>query len=211
MDRVAEDVVCRAPGEDLAGKDAYREYLASFAPALTGLADAATFAEEDRVALFYYPQTAATSTALAPPSASPSAGTRSSRTCSSSTACPSARRTSSRGLVTLPPDRTRLPDRIRALLEAKSPTREVPMFGGVSFMVNEKMVASVRSDGDLLVRVDPERSAELVTRDGARPAEMGAGRPMGAGWIDVAHEAIAADEQLSFWIEVALEYNEVSQ
>ena len=29
------------------------------------------------------------------------------------------------------------------------------MFGGLSFMVNEKMVASVRSDGDLLVRVDP--------------------------------------------------------
>ena len=54
-----------APGEDLTGKDAYREYLASFAPALTGLADVATFAEEDRVALFYYPQTAATSTALA--------------------------------------------------------------------------------------------------------------------------------------------------
>jgi TfoX/Sxy family transcriptional regulator of competence genes len=102
-------------------------------------------------------------------------------------------------------------DRIRALLEAKSPTREVPMFGGLSFMVNEKMVASVRSDGDLLVRVDPERSAELVTRDGARPAEMGAGRAMGAGWIDVAEEAIATDEQLSFWIEVALEYNEVSQ
>lgn len=65
MDRVAEDVVCRAPGEDLTGKDAYREYLAGFAPALTGLAEAATFAEEDRVALFYYPQTAATSTALA--------------------------------------------------------------------------------------------------------------------------------------------------
>ena len=50
-----------------------------------------------------------------------------------------------------------------------------------------------------------------MTRDGARPAEMGAGRAMGAGWIDVAEQAIATDEQLSFWIEVALEYNEVSQ
>lgn len=108
------------------------------------------------------------------------------------------------------PDRTRLPDRIRALLAAKPPTREV-MFGGLSFMVNEKMVASVRSDGDLLVRVDPERGAELVTRDGARPAVMGAGRAMGAGWIDFAEQAIATHEQLSFWIEVALEYNEVSQ
>jgi len=65
MDRVADDVVCRAPGEDLTGKDAYREYLAGFAPALTGLAEAATFAQEDRVALFYYPQTATTTTAPA--------------------------------------------------------------------------------------------------------------------------------------------------
>ena len=108
----------------------------------------------------------------------------------------------------MPPDRTRLRDRIRALLEAKSPTREVPMFGGLSFLVNEKMVASVRSDGDLLVRVDPERSPELATLPGARPAEMGAGRAMGPGWMCVAEEAIATDEQLSFWVDVALEYND---
>jgi len=82
------------------------------------------------------------------------------------------------------------------------------MFGGLSFMVNEKMVASVRSDGDLLVRVDPARSTELLAREGARPAEMGAGRAMGAGWIDVAEQAIRTDEQLSLWIGAALEYND---
>lgn len=62
---VADDVICRAPGMDLTGKDAYRAFIASFAPALTGLADIAEFADGDRVALFYYPQTAATSTAPA--------------------------------------------------------------------------------------------------------------------------------------------------
>lgn len=65
MSWVADGITCRAPGEDLAGKAAYREYLAGFAPALTGLADIASFADGDRVALFYYPQTAATSTAPA--------------------------------------------------------------------------------------------------------------------------------------------------
>lgn len=47
------------------------------------------------------------------------------------------------------------------------------MFGGLSFMVNEKMVVSVRGDGDLLVRTDPEQADELLTVKGARPAEMG--------------------------------------
>lgn len=65
MTRVADDIVCHAPGEDLVGKDAYRDYLAGFAPNLTGLADVARFADGDRVALFYYPQTAVTSTAVA--------------------------------------------------------------------------------------------------------------------------------------------------
>ncbi len=62
MTFVADDITCRAPGVDLSGKDAYRSFIAGFAPALTGIADIAAFAEGDRVALFYYPQTAATST-----------------------------------------------------------------------------------------------------------------------------------------------------
>jgi ketosteroid isomerase-like protein len=65
MTRVADDIVCRAPGGDLTGKDAYRGYLAGFAPNLTGLTDVASFADGDHVALFYYPHTAATSTAPA--------------------------------------------------------------------------------------------------------------------------------------------------
>jgi len=36
MERVANDVVCRAPGEDLTSKGAYRGFLAGFAPTLTG-------------------------------------------------------------------------------------------------------------------------------------------------------------------------------
>lgn len=62
MSHVADDVTCRAPGVDLDGKDAYREFIGGFAPALTGIADIAELVDEERVALFYYPQTAATST-----------------------------------------------------------------------------------------------------------------------------------------------------
>lgn len=65
MALVADDIVCRAPGVDLTGKDAYREFVGGFAPALTGITDIAGFADGERVALFYYPETSATTTAPA--------------------------------------------------------------------------------------------------------------------------------------------------
>jgi ketosteroid isomerase-like protein len=65
MTYVANDITCRAPGVDLKGKEAYARYIGGFAPTLTGIGDIAEFSDGDRVALFYYPQTAATSTAPA--------------------------------------------------------------------------------------------------------------------------------------------------
>ena len=98
-------------------------------------------------------------------------------------------------------------ERIRTMLAEEPSTREVSMFGGLSFMVNDKMIVNVRRGGDLLVRVDPSRSPELVADHGARFAEMGAGRTMGPGWIDVSAELTATDNQLRFWLDVAMEFN----
>lgn len=86
-------------------------------------------------------------------------------------------------------------------------TREIRMFGGLSFMVNDKMIVNVRRAGDLLVRVDPRRSPELVAHHGAGPAEMGAGRDMGPGWLHVDAELVATDEKLRLWLDVAMEFN----
>jgi TfoX/Sxy family transcriptional regulator of competence genes len=101
-------------------------------------------------------------------------------------------------------------ERVRALLTDRPSTREVSMFGGRSFMVNDKMIANVRNGGDLLLRVDPNRQSELGELAGASPAVMGPGRTMGPGWISVSAESITGDEQLSFWIDVALEHNEAT-
>jgi ketosteroid isomerase-like protein len=65
IEHVADDIVCHAPDGDLVGKETYRDFIADFAPHLTGLRDVASFAHGDRVALFYYPQTAVTDTAPA--------------------------------------------------------------------------------------------------------------------------------------------------
>ena len=99
-----------------------------------------------------------------------------------------------------------LVDRVRAALSSHGPLREVTMFGGLSFMVDDRMVVAVRADEELLVRADPARAGQLLLAEGAGTAEMGAGRTMSSGWISVSAEAIATDEGPDFWIAVALEF-----
>lgn len=79
------------------------------------------------------------------------------------------------------------------------------MFGGLSFLVDEKMVVSVRGQGGLLVRCDPTLIDQLLSRDGATWAEM-SGKPMKEGWIAVAPDALG-DDALAFWLDEALSYN----
>ncbi|MCT1638908.1 TfoX/Sxy family protein [Dietzia cinnamea] len=107
----------------------------------------------------------------------------------------------------VPAAQQELIDRLREHLADAPVSREVSMFGGRCFMVSGKIVVSAGRDGGLLVRVDPDRHAELLSRPGAAQAEMGAGRDMGPGWITVAADAIADDEALSTWLTAALRYN----
>lgn len=100
-------------------------------------------------------------------------------------------------------------ERIRALLVNETVVREVSMFGGRSFMVNEKMIVSALKGGGLLVRVPADQHDELLSQPGANQAEMGPSRDMGPGWIEVTSEAINGDDGLSFWIGIALAYNQV--
>lgn len=104
-----------------------------------------------------------------------------------------------------------LVERLRHLLADQRALREVSMFGGRAFLVDGRIVASAWKNGDLLVRVAAERTDELCALPGASPAEMGTGRHMGAGWITVAADAIAADDPLSEWLAAALENVDVTR
>jgi TfoX/Sxy family transcriptional regulator of competence genes len=103
-------------------------------------------------------------------------------------------------------EREALAQRVRAALPPDRPVREVSMFGGLSFMVEDSMVVAAGRDGRLLVRIDPTRHDELLGLPGAEPAVMGADRPMGPGWIRVASEGLGTDEQLAFWVDVGLDH-----
>ena len=108
-------------------------------------------------------------------------------------------------------DRTPKPldERTRALLdriEARLPAgalREAAMFGTRAVMLDEVMVAAVRKDHSMLVRVDGLDDAALMSRDEASRPEMGAGRSMGVGWIQVDAAALEDDGVLDLWMSHA--------
>ncbi|WP_417504165.1 TfoX/Sxy family protein [Microbacterium sp.] len=97
-----------------------------------------------------------------------------------------------------------LADRIRALLSADVGIEERRMFGTRAFLDDGRILLGARPGGVLLVRVDDENGAALVTRTGVARAVMGS-RTMGSGWLDVSPEVIEDDGGLMFWLDVARE------
>jgi hypothetical protein len=100
-----------------------------------------------------------------------------------------------------------LAERVRAALADHPAVREVSMFGGLAFMVNDKLAVHADSHGGLLVRCDPARADDLLGETTAEQAEMN-GRTMGKGWLAVRADGVGSDETLSFWVGVALQYND---
>jgi len=99
-----------------------------------------------------------------------------------------------------------LADRVRKVLEDESAVREVRMFGGLSFMVNDKLTVNATTQGDLLIRCDPDRVDNLISETVAEWAEMN-GKEMSKGWLVIAADKLVGDDDLEFWIGVALDYN----
>jgi TfoX/Sxy family transcriptional regulator of competence genes len=97
-----------------------------------------------------------------------------------------------------------LASRLRGVLAPRPVVREVRMFGGISFMVDERMAVAAGRNGDLLVRADPAAYDELLEH-GAEPAKMGKRRSMGRGWISVPQEIIRDAEELEYWVGVGLD------
>ena len=97
-----------------------------------------------------------------------------------------------------------LAHRIRELLGARKGVTEKKMFGGLAFLVGGNMAIAASGQGGVLVRVDPEQSARLVSTTKAEVAVM-QGREM-AGWLRVADEHVRTKAQLAKWVERGTAY-----
>ena len=78
------------------------------------------------------------------------------------------------------------------------------MFGGLAFLVGGNMSVAASGQGGLLVRVDPEDTAALLTRPHARPFEM-RGRAM-QGWLRVDAQGVRTKRQLEPWVKRGVAY-----
>lgn len=87
-------------------------------------------------------------------------------------------------------------------------TEEKKMFGGLCFMVNNKMCVGVEQER-MMVRLDPALYDEVMEMEGCRPMDF-TGKPM-KGYVFVDATALTTQKKLTYWISLALDYNAVAK
>jgi TfoX/Sxy family transcriptional regulator of competence genes len=96
----------------------------------------------------------------------------------------------------------------RLLQEKKISFEEKRMFGGMAFMVDDKMCVGVVRE-DLMVRIDPARDMESYAEAGCRPMDFTGKRMKGFYFIDP--RGTDMDSDLEHWVEMALEFNPMAK
>ena len=103
----------------------------------------------------------------------------------------------------------KLADMIRELIsQTHKNVEEKAMFGGLCFMVDDKMCVGVNK-GRIMVRFDPEINDEVMEKEGARPMEF-TGRTM-KGFVFVDEKVLTTKKKLEYWITLALDYNKFAK
>ena len=102
-----------------------------------------------------------------------------------------------------------LADRVREIIAAThKKVDEKRMFGGLCFMVNDKMCVGVEQER-LMVRLDPGKYDEAMEKEGAAPMDF-TGKIM-KGYVFVDIDALKTKQQLQYWLKLALDYNKVAK
>lgn len=97
-----------------------------------------------------------------------------------------------------------LAQRIREMLANHPFVSEKKMMGGLCFMVDGKMCVGIVHD-DLMARLDPGDFEAAMRVKGCREMDF-TGRPF-KGFVFVGPEGIDNNEDLRYWIDLALKFN----
>jgi hypothetical protein len=103
-----------------------------------------------------------------------------------------------------------LVERIRLRLRKVNVTKELKMMGGLIFMVNDKMCVGVDIDKKtgldrLMVRVGKASHDQLIFKKGSREMDF-TGKVM-RGFLFIHPDGFDTESDLDFWIEKALNFN----
>jgi len=100
-------------------------------------------------------------------------------------------------------------DRVREIIAATHKiTDEKKMFGGLCFMVNDKMCVGVEQER-LMLRIGPDVFEEALEKDGCQPMDF-TGKVM-KGYVFVDKDVLNTKKQLLYWINLALDYNKIAK
>jgi TfoX/Sxy family transcriptional regulator of competence genes len=103
----------------------------------------------------------------------------------------------------------KLADRVREFISlTHNITEEKKMFGGLCFMVNDKMCVGVEKER-LMVRLNPEVTEEVMEKEGCSPMDF-TGRVM-KGYVFVDITALNTKKKLAYWLKQALDYNTIAR
>jgi TfoX/Sxy family transcriptional regulator of competence genes len=103
----------------------------------------------------------------------------------------------------------KLASRIREIiLPTDRKFEEKKMFGGLCFMVDEKMCVGVE-ESRLMIRLDPATYEDALEKEGVRPMDF-TGRVM-KGYVFVDIEALNTKQKLGYWMTLALDYNKIAK
>ncbi len=99
-----------------------------------------------------------------------------------------------------------LANRVRAYLEEQQKLRveEKAMFGGLAFLINDKMCINVSGD-QLMCRFDPGQTEALSERLGFQPMIMRGSELKGYCYVDPI--GFKSKKDFEFWMNLCLDYN----
>ncbi len=103
-----------------------------------------------------------------------------------------------------------LADRIREYLSAIPNIRveEKKMFGGLAFMVNDKMCVNVSGE-NLMCRFDPALTEVIAEKNGFLPMKMKGKAYKGYCYIEP--NGFRYNSDFEFWMNMCLEYNNTAK
>ena len=103
----------------------------------------------------------------------------------------------------------KLADRTREIIsQTHKNVIEKAMFGGLCFMVNDKMCVGVERER-LMVRLDPAKYEDVIEMPGCRPMDF-TGKIM-KGYVFVDADVLNTQKKLEFWLKLALEFNKIAK